>query len=171
MEVLKTKLENVLLFKPVIYKDFRGLNMELYNQKEYHEAIYNKINKEVDFVQDNITVSSKNVLRGIHGDPKTWKLVSCLKGDIYFVVVNCNEKSSNFGKWESFELSEKNRHQVLVPSTYGNAHLVLSDEAIFHYRWSEYYSPKQFSYRWNDPKFNIIWPIKNPILSQRDSSS
>lgn len=169
MEVLETKLKDVLLFKPEIYRDFRGLNMELYNEKEYFRAISEKINKKIKFVQDNLSVSSKNVLRGIHGDLKTWKLVSCLKGKIYFVVVDCNKDSSDFGKWESFYLSDANRHQVLVPKKYGNAHLVLSDEAIFYYKWSEYYTPKQFSYKWNDPQFKIKWLIKNPILSKRDS--
>lgn len=170
MEVLKTNLENVLLFKPVKYEDFRGLNIELFNKKEYSQAIYDKINKEVNFIKDNIAVSSKNVLRGIHGDSKTWKLMSCLEGSIYVVIVNCNEKSPHFGKWESFDLSEKNMHQVLVPPNYGNAHLVLSDKAIFYYKWSEYYDRSaQFSIRWNDPRFNIKWPIEKPRLSERDS--
>ncbi len=170
MQVLETKLKDVLFFKPTIYRDFRGLNMELYNELEYLGEIFKKLNKKINFVQDNLTVSSKNVLRGIHGDAKTWKLVSCLKGQIYFVVVNCDKNSADFGKWESFDLSSENRYQVLVPPMYGNAHLVLTDEAFFHYKWSEYYDfPAQFSYKWNDFKFNISWPVKNPILSDRDS--
>jgi dTDP-4-dehydrorhamnose 3,5-epimerase len=73
------------------------------------------------------------------------------------------------GKWQSFVLSDKNRQQVLVPPGYGNAHLVLSDTAIFHYKQSTYYEPsKQFTYRWDEPRFGIWWPIKNPVLSQRD---
>ena len=168
MEISKTNLENVLLIKPVIYDDFRGLNMEIYNEETYTKGILNEIGKEIRFVQDNISVSSKHVLRGLHGDPNTWKLASCLKGDLYFVVANCDEKSDNFGKWQSFTLSDKNRHQVLVPPMHGNAHLVLSDEAIFHYKWSEYYTPNQFTYKFDDPRLGIWWPIKNPILSQRD---
>lgn len=170
MEILETKLKDVLLFKPVSHRDFRGLNMELYNHKEYTNAIYERLNKKINFVLDKLAISSKNVLRGIHGDAKTWKLVSCLKGKIYFVVVDCNKNSSDFGEWESFDLSDENKHQVLVPPMYGNAHLVLTDEALFHYKWSEYYNlPEQFSYKWNDNKFNIKWPIKNPILSKRDN--
>ena len=88
MEISKTGLENVLLIKPDIYDDFRGLNMELYNEKAYTEGIFNQIGKKIKFVQDNITVSSKHVLRGLHGDPNTWKLASCLKGNLYFVVAN-----------------------------------------------------------------------------------
>ena len=168
MQILQTNLKNVLLIKPDIYDDFRGSNMEIYNEKVYTEGIFNQIGKEIKFVQDNISVSSKHVLRGLHGDSNTWKLASCLKGTLYFVVANCNEQSDDFGKWQAFTLSDKNRYQVLVPPMHGNAHLVLSDEAIFHYKWSEYYTPKQFTYKFNDPKFNIWWPIKHPILSQRD---
>ena len=121
------------------------------------------------FVQDDISVSSKNVLRGIHGDDQTWKLVSCLYGKFYLVVVNCDKQSIDFGKWQSFVLSDKSRLQVLVPPKYGNAHLVLSDMTIFHYKQSTYYEPsKQFTYKWDDSQLNIWWPIKNLILSQRD---
>ncbi|MBM3887146.1 dTDP-4-keto-6-deoxy-D-glucose epimerase, partial [Candidatus Dependentiae bacterium] len=109
--------------------------------------------------------------RGIHGDAKTWKLISCLYGEFYLVVVNCDKKSKDFGKWQGFILSDKNRMQVLVPAKYGNAHLILSKTAIFHYKQSTYYNPKgQFTYLWNDPSLKIKWPIKNPILSKRDKT-
>lgn len=164
MEVSKTQLEDVLLIRLDIFDDHRGEYIETYNEKLYKE---NEI--DVKFVQDDISVSSRNVLRGIHGDADTWKLISCLYGKFYFVVVNCNTDSENFGKWQSFVLSDRNRLQVLVPPKYGNAHLVLSDMAIFHYKQSTYYNPsQQFTYKWDDPKLNIWWPIKNPILSQRD---
>jgi len=111
------------------------------------------------------------VLKGIHGDNETWKLVSCPHGKFYLVVVNCDTGSKNFGLWQSFVLSDANRLQVLVPPKYGNGHLILSDLAIFHYKQSTYYNPTgQFTYRWDDPKFNIWWPIKNPILSRRDEA-
>jgi dTDP-4-dehydrorhamnose 3,5-epimerase len=85
--------------------------------------------------------------------------------------MNCDDKSENFGKWQSFTLSDVNRLQVLVPPKYGNGHLVLSDVTIFHYKQSTYYNHEtQFTYKWDDPKFNIRWPIKNPILSQRDEA-
>ncbi|MCK5342941.1 MAG: dTDP-4-dehydrorhamnose 3,5-epimerase family protein [Candidatus Heimdallarchaeota archaeon] len=166
MKVEKTSLDNVLLAKPDIFEDFRGVYVEIFNDKLYKEH-----GIDVKFVQDDISVSSRDVLRGIHGDDKTWKLISCLKGKIYVVVVNCDKQSKNFGKWQSFDLSEDNRHQVLVPPKHGNAHVVLTDEAIFHYKQSTYYNPKvlkQFTYRFDDPRFNIRWPIKNPILSERD---
>ena len=164
MQVSKTELDSVLLIKLDVFEDFRGQYIETYNQ-----AIYNENEINVDFIQDDISVSSKNVLRGIHGDSETWKLISGLHGEFYLVVVNCDAESENFEKWQAFTLSENNRHQVLVPPKYGNAHLVLSDTAIFHYKQSTYYDrSKQFTYKWNDPRLNIWWPIKNPILSQRD---
>ena len=166
IKVLKTKLKGVLQIFPNIFGDLRGQFVETYN-----EELYKKNGINVRFVQDDISVSTKNVLRGIHGDNKTWKLLSCLYGKLYFVVVNCDENSKDFGKWQSFILSDVNRQQILVPPKYGNAYLVLSKKAIFSYKQSTYYDPKrQFSYKWNDSRFKIKWPIKNPILSERDKS-
>src|SRR3972149_4649098 len=164
MQINKTKLQGVLLLKLDVFEDFRGEYIETYNEKLYVEN-----GVDIRFVQDDISVSTKNVLRGIHGDTETWKLISCLYGKFYLIVVNCDTVSENFGKWQSFILSDRNRYQVLVPPKYGNGHLVLSDQAIFHYKQSTYYNPSnQFTFKWNDPKLNIWWPVKNPILSQRD---
>lgn len=161
---LKTNLKGVSLIESDTYEDFRGEFIETYNEQLYKE---NGI--EIKFVQDDISVSTKNVLRGIHGDDNTWKLISCLYGKFYLVVVDCDTDSKDFGKWQSFTLSDKNRFQILVPPRHGLAHLVISDITIFHYKQSTYYTHgKQFTYKWNDPKLNIWWPIKNPILSQRD---
>lgn len=166
MNVSKTKLEGVLKIELDVFEDFRGQYIETYNEKLYKD---NGI--DVKFIQDDISVSTKDVLRGIHGDTNTTKLISCLHGEFYLVVVNCNSDSEKFGNWEGFVLTEAERIQILVPAGHGNAHLVLSDKAIFHYKQSTYYDRKsQFTYKWNDPKLNIRWPIKNPILSQRDKS-
>jgi dTDP-4-dehydrorhamnose 3,5-epimerase len=170
----ETNLKNVLLFKPDIFEDFRGIYCETFNEREYSKLIKEKIGEDIKFVQDSMSRSIKNVLRGIHGDPETWKLISCPKGKIYSVIVNCDENSREFCKWQDFTLSESNMHQVLVPPMYGTSHLVLSESANFHYKQSTYYDPKslkQFTYRYNDPKFNIWWPIKNPILSKRDEQA
>ena len=164
MVVEGTELQGVLLIKPDIFEDFRGCYVETYNEDLYRE---NGI--DAKFIQDDISVSTKYVLRGLHGDAETYKLISCHYGKFYFVVVNCDEESPNFGKWQSFTLSAENRHQVLVPPKHGNGHLVLSDQAIFHYKQTTYYNPKgQFTYKWNDPRLSIWWPINNPILSRRD---
>lgn len=164
IKVENTTLPGVLLIHPEIYKDHRGENTELYNSKLYKEA-----GIIIDFVQESMSVSQKNVLRGIHGDSHTWKLVSCLYGFLYLVVVNCDHGSPHFGKWEAFTLLDCSRIQVLIPPNFGNGHLVLSNTAIFHYKMSAFFEPRgQFTYKWNDPQFSIWWPVKNPIQSRRD---
>jgi dTDP-4-dehydrorhamnose 3,5-epimerase len=168
MEIKKTQLEGVLLIKPpTMFEDFRGTYVEIYN-----EVLYKGAGITADFIQDDISTSTRHVLRGIHGDSETWKLVSCLYGKFYLVVVNWNSESPQFGKWESFVLSEHNNLQVLVPPRFGNGHLVLSDQAIFHYKQSTYYDlASQFTIQWNDPALKIWWPIKNPIVSVRDEGA
>lgn len=164
MEILKTNLAGVLMINPQIFEDHRGSYTETYNEK-----LYSQKGIDIRFIEDDISVSTKNVLRGIHVDSECWKLISCVYGKFYFVVVNCDTDSNDFGKWQSFILSEQNRCQILVPPKHGNGHLALSDRIAFHYKQSAYYDPKrQFTYKWNDPKLNIWWPIKDPILSQRD---
>lgn len=162
----KSKLEGVILIKPNVFEDHRGEYVETYNEKEFKE---NGI--DLKFVQDDFSISKKNVLRGIHGDQDTWKLVSCPYGKFYLVVVNNDKTSKQYRQWNSFVLSDKNRWQVLIPPKFGNGHLVLSDIALFHYKQSTYYKPNnQFTIKWNDPKFKFWWPIKNPILSKRDEA-
>ncbi len=167
LNVTKTKLEGVLLIEPpTIFEDHRGIYKETYNEK-----IYNDAGITAKFVQDDISISRRNVLRGIHGDTGTWKLVSCLWGSFYLVIVDCDSDSAQFGLGESFTLSDENHLQVLSPPKHGVAHLILSEKAIFCYKQSTYYDRStQFTYRWDEAKFNIDWPIKDPILSDRDSS-
>ncbi len=165
LDVQKTTLEGILVIKPLtMFEDFRGHYVESYNQDAYHRA-----GIKMDFVQDDFSVSSRHVLRGIHGDRKTTKLISCMLGSIYVVIVNCDEASPQFRKWESFTISENNRLQILAPPNFGVSHLVMSERAIFAYKQSTYYDrASQFTYRWDDPQFKIWWPIQSPILSQRD---
>lgn len=164
MKVSSTKLKGVLSIELEVFEDFRGQFIETYNEKLYRD---NGI--DIKFVQDDISISTRGVLRGIHGDPETCKLISCLYGKFYFVVVNCDTESEDFGKWEAFTMSDTKRQQILVPPKHGNAYFVMSDKTIFQYKQSTYYDPsRQFTYKWNDPKFNICWPTDKPILSQRD---
>lgn len=166
MEVTKSKLDGVVVIKPpTIFEDFRGTYVETYNEQIYKEA-----GISVNFVQDDISVSSQHVLRGIHGDQETWKLISCLAGKFYLVVVNWDSSSPQYQQWDAFVLSEQNRLQVLIPPQFGNGHLVLSEQAIFHYKQSSYYNRAgQFTLIWNDPQLKIWWPIKEPIVSRRDA--
>jgi len=164
MKVEKTKLDGVLKIRLDAFKDFRGYYIETYN-----EDLYKKNGIHIKFVQDDISVSHNNVLRGIHGDKNTWKLISCLEGEFYLVVINNDNKSDQFKQWESFLLSEENRIQILVPPKFGNGHYVLSERAIFHYKQNTYYDPSgQFTILWNDSNYQIDWPCKNPIISKRD---
>ena len=179
IKVSKTKLEGVLLIKPEPFEDLRGEYVEIFNEKIYSEAfaknlkgtIYQKDVLRLHFVEDDISTGIRGILKGMHGDTKTWKLVQCLYGKFYLVVLNYNSKSKDYSKWQAFTLSDKNRLQVLIPPMYGNGHLVLSEYDIYHYKQSEYYDPSsQFTITWDDPKFKIWWPIKNPILSLRDET-
>lgn len=167
----KTKLEGVLLIKPEKFEDHRGEYTAIYNEKLYTENIKKINNVDIKFVEDDISVTMKHCLKGIHGDDRTYKLINCLYGKFYLVVVNNDQNSHEYGKWESFVLSDKNRWQVFVPNGFGNGHIALSDISIFGYKQSEYYDPShQFTIRYDDPRFNIWWPVKNPILSQRDEA-
>lgn len=165
IEVRDARLSGVKLIRPAtIFEDHRGSYVETYNRDAYLAA-----GIDVDFIQDDISTSTRNVLRGIHGDASTWKLISCLHGKFYLVVVDWNPQSPTYRRWEGFTLSDRNRLQVLVPPRCGNGHLVLSDEAIFHYKQSTYYDRSgQFTILWNDPEIGIWWPIADPILSRRD---
>jgi dTDP-4-dehydrorhamnose 3,5-epimerase len=164
IRVENAKLLGVKIIHIESFEDHRGEYVEIYNERDYIQA-----GIDVKFVQDDYSVSSQNVLRGLHGDAETWKLIYCPFGKFYLVVVNCDESSNEFGKWQSFVLSDRNKMQVLIPPKFGNGHLIISETALFGYKQSTYFTPgTQFSYRWNEPRFNIWWPIQNPVQSQRD---
>lgn len=174
MKVERTSLGGVLLVKPEplekgqgeISRDMRGEFVEAYNWEKYKS---NGIT--INFVEDDISISKKDVLRGMHGDERTWKLITCLHGKIFFVAVSGDQKSPTFGMWESFNLNEENKWRLLVPPLYASGYLVLTDKAIVSYKQSEYFKPGgQFTLKWDDPKFGIPWPVKNPILSARDAA-
>ena len=157
-------IEGVHIFEPDVFTDFRG---DLWTTWKKDEFPY-----DLDFNHDKVSTSRKNVLRGIHGDFKSHKLITCLYGELYFVVVDNRKDSYTYLEWDYVILNDKNRKMVLLPPAFGNSFCVLSDYAIFMYKWS--YEGKypdvqdQFTLKWNDPKLNINWPIKNPILSERD---
>ena len=163
-EVEKTSLEGVFLIKPSAHEDARGNFYETYNEKDYHEAgLY------ANFVQDDISKSVKGVLKGMHGDQGTTKLVQCVSGSVYAVILNCDESSPNFGKWESFILSDENKYQLYIPPMYGNGYYVLSDTAVYTYKQDTYYGEyKQFTYKYNDERFGIKWPAEASVISDRD---
>ncbi len=154
-----------------VFHDFRGDYVETFNLDKYDFIDSN--GGKIIFVEDDISVSQKGVLRGLHGDSKTWKLVQCLFGKFFYVVADVRIDSPSYLKWESFTLSEADRKQILVPAGCANGHLVLSEQCIFSYKQSQYYADKkdQFVVRWDDPKLNIDWPEQKPILSERDAKA
>ena len=157
---------NLKIFKNTTFKDNRG-----FYWTTWKKGILNKIY----FNHDKFSISKKNVLRGLHCDFKSWKLVSCVFGRVLLVVVDVRKKSKNYLKYKTFTLKHEKPTLVLIPPYYANAYLCLSNKCVFHYKWSykgKYIdSKRQSSYRWNDPKIKIKWPIRRPILSKRDRSS
>jgi len=165
LTVRPTRLDGVRILEPTTrFEDFRGEYVEIWNRQLAHDA-----GIDVDFVQDDISVSTHGVLRGIHGDASTWKLISCLQGRFYLVVINNDPTSPQYREWEGFTLSDQNRLSILVPPRFGNGHYVLSEQAIFHYKQSSYYDRAgQFTLAWDDPELGLWWPTRAPIVSQRD---
>lgn len=163
MEINLTSISDCIKIKPYIHYDYRGEYIETWNLTAFSTILSDK------FKQDDISTSKKNVLRGLHGDWETYKLVQCLQGEIMLVVVDCR---NDHGKHETFILNDKNRHQILIPPGCANGHLVLSDSCIFSYKQTTLYqgADKQFTLKWNDSFLNINWPTESPILSLRDQN-
>ena len=145
------------------FKDKRGLLWTTWKKGVF---------KNIKFNHDKFSLSKKKTIRGLHCDFKSWKMVTSVYGKFLFVVVDMRKNSKNYLKNQKWIIDYKKPKLILIPPYYANAHLCLSEICIFHYKWS--YKGKyidatdQKSYRWNDPKINIKWPIKKPILSKRD---
>lgn len=166
MKASQTELDGVLLIEPTVHHDSRGRFFESYEKEKYRQVGIHE-----DFVQDNQSLSNKNVLRGLHYRvaPEQAKLVRVVKGEVFDVVVDIRKSSPTFGKWQSFILSDSNNLQVYVPVGFAHWFCVLSDTAEFLYKVSEYYSgDKEKGIIWNDPDIGIDWPISDPILSDKD---
>ena len=157
---------NLIIKNISSFKDSRGYYWTTWKNGDF---------KKLNFNHDKFSVSKRNVLRGFHCDFKSWKLVTCAFGKILLVVINSNKKSNNYLKAKKIILDHKKPKIVLIPPDFANAHLCLSNYCVFYYKWSykgKYTdAKKQKTFRWNDPKFNISWPIKNPILSKRDKTA
>ena len=168
IEVFQTNLPGVLKIRRKVSEDLRGVYAEIYRRKDYFDS---GIIVDFEKGEDDASTSKKGSLRGLHGDERTYKLVCCTFGELLLVVVNYDETSDYFGKWEAFALTDRNGLQVLIPPKHLNGHLILSERGgTFHYKQSACYSgaENQWSVRWNDRRFKISWPITNPILSVRD---
>ena len=167
MEVIPTKIPDVLLLTPQRFGDQRGWFMESWQAERYQQ-----LGIPDGFVQDNQAFSQKGVLRGLHiqNPHGQGKLVQVIRGEVFDVAVDIRQGSPWFGQWVGVNLSESNYHQLYVPVGFAHGYLVLSEDAIFTYKCTDYYHPEtQFSVRWDDPQIGIEWPASlNPILAEKD---
>ena len=154
--IYKIHLEN--------FSDERGQITNLFDCEQFPQ-----------FKIDKLTKSTKNVLRGLHGDSNNDKLIYCLQGKIFLVVVNYDKSSPQYLKKVQIEMDENSNFAVFIPKNFLNGHYCLTDTCLFYYKWSESYVPpeKQFSILWNDKDLNINWPLleNKPILSERDKKA
>ncbi|WP_317933060.1 dTDP-4-dehydrorhamnose 3,5-epimerase [Halioxenophilus sp. WMMB6] len=168
MEVIKTKLKDVVIIEPKVFGDERGFFLETYQQERYRE----QAGIELPFVQDNHSRSGKGVLRGLHFQVSRpqGKLVRVVRGEVYDVAVDINPNSPTYGQYEGVILSETNKRQFWVPPGYAHGFLVLSEVADFEYKCTDYYDPSdEGGIIWNDPMVNIDWPLTDPKLSAKDA--
>jgi dTDP-4-dehydrorhamnose 3,5-epimerase len=168
MRVIETKLEGVLILEPRIFEDPRGFFVETYRKNRYRDA-----GVDADFVQDNLSSSRKKTLRGLHFQYPHGqaKLVQVLQGEVFDVAVDIRKGSPSFGKWCASRLTAENKRQMFVPAGFAHGFCVLSDFALFHYKCSDYYSPEcESGVLWCDPDLGIDWPVKDPILSEKDAA-
>jgi len=169
MKVTPTKLAGVLIIEPRVFGDERGFFFESFNQRAFDEAV----GAHVDFVQDNHSKSSRNVLRGLHYQvsPKAQgKLVRVVQGEVFDVAVDLRKNSKTFGQWVGELLSAENKKQMWVPPGFAHGFLTLSDTAEFLYKTTDYYSPEhERCIRWDDGEVGVEWPLlKDPVLSGKD---
>ncbi|MBN2033313.1 MAG: dTDP-4-dehydrorhamnose 3,5-epimerase [Deltaproteobacteria bacterium] len=167
MKVLPTSLKDVLIIIPQIFQDERGFFMETYQQKRYRES-----GIDCTFVQDNLSYSVQNTLRGLHYQHpcSQAKLIEVIKGEIFDVAVDIRRGSQTFGEWAGVRLSDENKRQLFVPEGFAHGFCVLSKKAVVYYKCSDFYSPEnEGGILWADPQIGISWPVQNPLISQKDS--
>ena len=164
MKIIETNFNGLKIFKKQTFNDKRGYTRELFLSRS--------INKKFPF--DILTFSKKNVLRGLHLQVKKpqGKFITVLKGKIYDVSVDCRKNSKTFGKYFSMILSEKENNSIFIPEGFAHGYCVLSDSCLMHYKMTNYRDKKlERGINWNDKFINIKWPIKEPIVSVRDSNN
>tara|TARA_B100001093_G_C26584332_1_gene908692 strand:+ start:294 stop:839 length:546 start_codon:yes stop_codon:yes gene_type:complete len=168
MQIEKTPIPDLLIFKPKIYEDNRGFFYENFNKKTFEESF----GREIDFVQDNHSYSTRGVLRGLHYqvNKPQGKLIRVTKGSCYDVAVDIRQSSKTFKKWFGVELSEENKKIFWIPQGFAHGFLVTSEDAEVHYKVTDYYSPKdERGIIWNDSYIGIEWPKStNLIISEKD---
>jgi dTDP-4-dehydrorhamnose 3,5-epimerase len=166
MKVTELEIPGVFLVEPKVFRDDRGFFVETFPKQRYGDA-----GIDVDFVQDNLSRSTKGVLRGLHiqNPAGQAKLVRAPLGAVFDVAVDLRVGSPAFGRWVGRELNEENQHQLFVPVGCAHGFCVLSEVALFAYKCSDLYSPTtEFGVAFDDPDIGIEWPVGDPILSAKD---
>jgi dTDP-4-dehydrorhamnose 3,5-epimerase len=164
---LPTEIEEVALIEPTVHGDERGFFVETFRANEFAE-----LGVGLEFVQENHSRSGARVLRGIHVQPDQAKLVRCVAGRIFDVAVDLRPDSPTYKRWEGYELDDVDHRQLLIPAGFGHGFCVLSDAADAVYRVSSYYDPElEWGVAWDDPEIAVDWPIREPVLSERDQSA
>ena len=170
MEIIKTKIEEVVILEPRIFRDARGYFFESFSQREFEEKVCG-----TTFVQDNESYSSYGVVRGLHFQKPPFtqaKLVRVIKGAVLDIAVDLRKSSPTYGQHVAVELTEENHRQLFIPHGFAHGFAVLSDEVLFQYKCDNYYAPKsEGGILWNDPQLNIDWriPADKIILSEKDT--
>ena len=167
MRIIATSLPGVLIVEPKVFPDARGFFVETY-QRERYQAM----GLTAEFVQDNLSFSTRGVLRGVHcqNPYSQGKLVQVLQGEVWDVAVDIRRSSPHFGQWTAVTLSSELRNQFYVPPGFAHGFCVLSETALFTYKCTDYYHPiAEVGFRWDDPDVAIDWPLKEPILSEKDA--
>jgi dTDP-4-dehydrorhamnose 3,5-epimerase len=168
----ETKIKGVYIIEPKVFGDHRGYFMETYNYEDFKKAGLDMI-----FVQDNQSKSKKGVLRGLHYQKPNpqGKLVRVISGEVFDVAVDLREGSPTYGNWEGVILNSENKKQFYVPAGFAHGFVVLSEEAEFVYKCTEFYHPEnEGSILWNDPEIGIEWPvndINSVLLSEKDKNA
>ena len=169
MEVRAARIPGLVIIEPKVHGDERGFFMESYSRDRYAEAGLPR-----DFVQDNISVSARGILRGMHLQHPhgQGKLCSVLDGEVFDVAVDVRVGSPTFGQWEGVTLSSENKRQLYVPPGFAHGFCVISDRAMFSYKCTDFYSAEhEIGIAWNDPTIGVDWPIESPRLSARDQDN
>ena len=163
-----TEISGIYILSPSVSEDARGNIWTSFLKEEVERLLPNNLY----FKHDKFSTSKHNVLRGVHGDTKSWKLVTCVYGEIQQVVVDLREDSPTYQKWQDFIINKNNQQLILIPPNMGNAYYVNSPEAVYHYKYAydgNYIdADEQFSVDWDDDKIGIKWLSNAPILSNRD---
>ncbi|MEJ6793698.1 MAG: dTDP-4-dehydrorhamnose 3,5-epimerase [Flavobacteriales bacterium] len=170
MNIIKTPIENLLVLEPKVFEDERGYFFESFNKKKFED-----IGIKESFVQDNQSLSNKNVLRGLHFQAPPFaqgKLVRVITGSVLDIAVDIRKESATYGKYFSIILSEQNKKMFWIPPGFAHGFLTLEDKTIFSYKCSGDYNPSsEGSLLWNDPQLNIEWNIDEPIVSAKDQEA